>query len=217
MDVKEITNADPLTFWPQHKLKFPILYRVASIVLAIQPCSSGVERLFSLAGRTMPVSRAAMSGETLNMLTTLGSWLRNSGNCDDARAVKRQRRANKFATLVATENGLVLTAAAESETAEDLEVLEDESDKFAEELINLEERERYSGQILPCPSRVPNDLPETGKVAMYFIGYGWAEGDLVAVDRRFKNRDNISVMFFDGLYNFCASKDNYETDWVLLA
>jgi hypothetical protein len=24
-------------------------------------------------------------------------------------------------------------------------------------------------------------------------------------------------MFFDGLYNFCASKDNYETDWVLLA
>ena len=48
LDEKKVI--DPLVFWPLHKDRFPILYRIATQVLARDTTSGTPERTNSLAG-----------------------------------------------------------------------------------------------------------------------------------------------------------------------
>lgn len=54
-----------LGFWAAHQIKFPVLSRFAKFVLSAQATEAEAERLFSLAGRMLVASRAALSDSTL--------------------------------------------------------------------------------------------------------------------------------------------------------
>ncbi len=80
--------------------------------------------------------------------------------------------------------------------------------------------------MLPCPDRVPKDLVEGHRIAVYFAekNAGWCEGTLFHVHKGKKHVDNITVRYEKtklwnaSVLDFCASKDNYGVmkDWVLL-
>ena len=70
--------SDPLEFWTDYHSKFPILSRIARVILSISPTSADVERLFSRSGRTATDSRSILFPDHVNELVTLHYWLRET-------------------------------------------------------------------------------------------------------------------------------------------
>jgi hypothetical protein len=71
---------EPLEFFPRSENEFPILARLALILLAICCCSADVERLFSKSGLIFTKKRTRLLPDRVNILmTTLKSWLDGAG------------------------------------------------------------------------------------------------------------------------------------------
>ena len=65
----------PLEFFSKHEKEFPIISRVALVVLAITPSSAEVERLFSKSGLVVTKKRTSLTSTHINTLETLDCWL----------------------------------------------------------------------------------------------------------------------------------------------
>ena len=100
--------SDPLDFWTEHDSKFPILSRIARVILSISPTSADVERLFSRSGRTATEGHSSLIPDHVNELVTLNYWLRETEerlhNLTDGSAVsyakmKAAEFYKKFVTL----------------------------------------------------------------------------------------------------------------------
>jgi hypothetical protein len=90
---------------------------------------------------------------------------------------------------------------------------------LAERALAESDIPEYSrNRVLPCPRRVPSDLVEGSSVAIYFSDINqWCDGIMTQVDKRYKKKNNISVMFEgEGLWNFCVGTVNYGKLWLLL-
>ena len=75
----------------------------------------------------------------------------------------------------------------------------------------------YEGAQLECPAQVPADLIEGAPIAIYFNDLNkWEEGIMTMVDKRKRKVDNISVMFPDGIWNFCVGRVNHGSLWGCL-
>lgn len=58
---KAPSHIQPLEFWKINNGRFPILSRIAKIILAIPATSAGIERVFSIAGNIAAARRARTS------------------------------------------------------------------------------------------------------------------------------------------------------------
>jgi hypothetical protein len=80
----------------------------------------------------------------------------------------------------------------------------------------------YEGayRTLPATFRVPKDVPEGVRCAVYFGApdNGWYEGKIKQVNKRKTQSENITCEFADGNANIYATIDNYGPDklWVIL-
>jgi hypothetical protein len=78
--------------------------------------------------------------------------------------------------------------------------------------------------VLPCPEKVPQDIPENVPCAVYFGDpyHDWFIGTITEVQKRGKKKSvtlpNVTAQFSDGVSNILASKENYgdTKTWVLL-
>lgn len=64
-------NLDPLTWWKNHKEKYPDLLKLAHQYLGIPATSASSERTFSTAGNIVSPKRASLLPENINLLTFL--------------------------------------------------------------------------------------------------------------------------------------------------
>jgi hypothetical protein len=62
---------DVLSFWLQHKLKFPILFSIVQDFYAIPASNTIVERLFSSSKSTITDKRTSLASEKVNKLLFL--------------------------------------------------------------------------------------------------------------------------------------------------
>ena len=83
----------PLDFWGRHGDKFPILARIAAILLPISACSADVERLFSISGKICSPQRSSMSGQSIDALTTLHYWLKEDYDYSSRKDRRRLAKA----------------------------------------------------------------------------------------------------------------------------
>lgn len=63
-----MTNTRPVVFWEQHKTEFPILSKVAQIILRVCTSSSALERTFSITSGHCTKDRNRIKAETLEKL-----------------------------------------------------------------------------------------------------------------------------------------------------
>ena len=221
MDKLSRYSTDPLIYWPtKMKSICPILYRCASILLAVQPCESDAERLFSAGRRTFTVERAALNSRTGAMLTTVRSWMIAELDDDDSkRTEKRKERAARFATLVATDRGLDLLDAKDPTISVEEE---SEAQVTAVSSISVFDKTEYNrayGDILPFPINGLKDIAIGASVAVYFVDIDdWCAGNIVDIHRGYVNQDNAVVEYPDGNWTHCFTKDTYgpRLDWVLV-
>jgi len=100
-----LLEIDPLDFWAQHGSRFPIIARIAAVILAVPATSADVERLFSITGRILSKYRANLSAVRVDMMTCLHGWLKDDYEAtygkNDKRAAKRVKVDQQFATLSA--------------------------------------------------------------------------------------------------------------------
>jgi hypothetical protein len=68
---------DPLAFWFANHAQMKILFRIVLRVFPISPCSTDVERLFSVTGFICADHRGNLKPTTVNMLASMNSWLRD--------------------------------------------------------------------------------------------------------------------------------------------
>lgn len=66
-----------LDWWRANELTFPNLARMARDILCIMPSSVPVERLFSDAGKILRPERCCLKDNTLKMLLSIKSWMRD--------------------------------------------------------------------------------------------------------------------------------------------
>ena len=216
----KIYHLDALKMWPVEPcLKdCNILKRAASILLAQQPCESDVERMFSSGGRTCTIERVAMAGETAGMLTTLRAWLKEDFRYEEDRRVeKRREKAARFASLIASQNGLMICNAEDSSIAE-----EEESESLMASLqqVSVFDKTTYDGPILLCPPEGIRGVQVGDKIAVYFEDVNdWSKGAVRDTHKGFVNIDNVEVQYDDGIWTHCISCDNYGPSkfWVLLS
>jgi hypothetical protein len=91
---------DPMTFWSDNHYSLPILFRIARRILPARPCSTDVERLFSLTGRICAPNRLNMSGHLINKQACLNLWLRSKyGLYDATRSLASKESSKKFISL----------------------------------------------------------------------------------------------------------------------
>lgn len=65
----------PFEWWKQHVKDLPNLWKFAREVLGIPATEAGVERLFSSGKRMITDERGSLSGETIQAVQCLKSWL----------------------------------------------------------------------------------------------------------------------------------------------
>jgi hypothetical protein len=53
-------------FWSTHYLALPLLFSIVKRILPVRPCSTDIERLFSLTSRTCPLFRSNLSVDMVN-------------------------------------------------------------------------------------------------------------------------------------------------------
>ena len=82
---------DPLVFWPLHKDKFPILYRIAAQVLAQDATSGTPERTNSLAGIYISPRRNRLSPKTVEKMVSLHGHYMEKEPISKRRAVAKDR------------------------------------------------------------------------------------------------------------------------------
>ncbi len=195
---------DPLELYANNEVQrmFPILYRIALVVLPAAATSSDVERLFSLSGRIFSVARASMKSESGSMWVCLKSWLQEEVNEKSRRVRKAEESGKRFATLIASDESLLTISPATESIDEGEESLMLEE---AERLQALQDKPHYEGDILLCPAYIPKFLEEGCRVAVYFEDCNkWYEGKLYHVNKRKKNVDNVAVLFDDqSNHTFC--------------
>jgi hypothetical protein len=67
--------SDPLLWWKEHAVRFPLLAQLARGLLAIPASSAPSERLFSASGQLVSLKRASLSPDTVEDIMFLrGSW-----------------------------------------------------------------------------------------------------------------------------------------------
>ena len=71
----EEKSTDILEWWKVNKIEYPVLSRMASDFLSMQPTCVPVERTFSIAGLTVSKLRSRLNDETVKKLLCLKSWL----------------------------------------------------------------------------------------------------------------------------------------------
>lgn len=89
----------PLKYWKRNSSKFPILANIAKKFLAIPATSSGIERIFSIAGALARARRAKLLPATLEMVVMLRQHrkpillkrLQNAGRVKTGLVKKRKR------------------------------------------------------------------------------------------------------------------------------
>jgi hypothetical protein len=92
-------GCEPLAFWGMHGDRFPILARIAAILLPISACSADVERLFSISGNICSPQRSSLSGKSIDTLTTLHYWLKEEYEYTSRKDRSRMAKDKRFTTL----------------------------------------------------------------------------------------------------------------------
>lgn len=118
---------DPLEFWTAHGSDFPILSRVARVILSIPPAAADTERLFSRSRRVATEFRCSLSPNHVNENVTLHSWLK-----DEERILNLQNTsAPSYSALnaVASYNKFV-TSNVDDELTDPLPLAEDNDDDY---------------------------------------------------------------------------------------
>ncbi|XP_076916049.1 zinc finger BED domain-containing protein RICESLEEPER 2-like [Bidens hawaiensis] len=73
---REQMNFNVLDWWNTHKLKYPVLSKMASDILAVPVSTVASESTFSAGGRVIDPYRSTLSPSTVEMLICGGDWIR---------------------------------------------------------------------------------------------------------------------------------------------
>lgn len=93
-------SRDAMQFWSTHHSSLPILFSIIKRILPARPCSTDVERLFSLTGHICSPLRARLSPEMVNKQACLNMWLRDHYGIFNSTRVKARNLAFvKFVTI----------------------------------------------------------------------------------------------------------------------
>jgi len=84
---KPNVNFDILNWWNVNSSKFPVLAKIARIVLAIPITTVASESAFSIGGRVLDPFRSSLAPKTVEALVCAQNWLRskplgNGNGCD---------------------------------------------------------------------------------------------------------------------------------------
>ena len=90
---------DPLTFYAIHGLQIPIFARISSEVLPVSTVSGDVERIFSISGKVCSRDRSCLSGDSVNMLTSLYYWLKEEHCYESRKDAARKERDRRFCKI----------------------------------------------------------------------------------------------------------------------
>ena len=219
----ERVSLDPLEFYARQSVQklFPIHYRTALILLGAQATSADVERFFSTSGRIFSVARASLKAETGSVFATLKSWLSDEIDDESRRSRVMTASTKRFATLVASNKGLLTV----NPGMESNDYFNEEEELNMEDEATLQQRlldkPPYEGEIEPCPAFLPSGLNEGDRVAVYFVDKNlWYAGKMYHVNKRRKLQDNVAVLFDDGSnHHFCWSnitQYGVEKEFVIL-
>ena len=66
--VNSASSENPLLFWRDNQSTYPILFQMASKVLALPASSAGSEKRFSIVGKVAKHTRSSLKASTESML-----------------------------------------------------------------------------------------------------------------------------------------------------
>lgn len=236
--VNHVLGINPLQFWSEHANRgsFPILSRLAAVILVMQPTSCDIERLFSLSGNIYNNKRGAVLSDGMGSKLVLAKMMFQENQREAGATTIASRRNATSAASGARLCTLVGNQLVESEVVVD--EVEDEDDVAA--IIaadNVFERAIFTKAILDCPVDGVKSIPDSVstpagsvQIAVYCHEENcWDEGVVHLVNRRVKKKtsDNVSVQYHQrgnpeqewGMWNHSLHPDNYgnDKDWVLIA
>lgn len=213
------SQTNPLKFYANLELegKNPLLLRWAALILPVRINEAHVEALFSKAGRTWDVLRAATFGSgTGCRLTLLRVWYLDQiqRDLESKRLAKSSGRCKRFFTIVGDKLiEEVINPEAEEED-------DDEEEDEGEEATDSVAKAWYEGDVKPCPAAAKL-VDEKVPIAIYFEDINqWQVGTLKYNNRHVTSRrmNNMTVEYKgEGIWNFSLHPENYGVDkfWVL--
>ena len=90
---------DPLTSDAIHGLQIPIFAHISSEILPVSTVSGDVERFFSISGKVCSQVRSRLSGDSVNMLTSLYYWLKEEHCYQSRMDAARKARDKRFGKI----------------------------------------------------------------------------------------------------------------------
>ena len=96
-----------------------ILFRIVKIVFPISPCSTDVERFFSVTGFICSDHRGSLLPTTVNMLASMNSWLRDELGYNKSKRQQSSAASSARFTTLNIELAFVAGMEAHEEDSED--------------------------------------------------------------------------------------------------